>query len=317
MAGPKPPLAVGGQAVIEGVMMRAKNSLAIAVKKPDGTLVIKEDKVGSLVERHPWLRWPFFRGPVVLIEALVHGIKALSFSAQAALEDEEEQLSSWQMVLTMAFAFGMAIVFFGLLPHYLSGWVGLLWGQQLTVDSLAFHLIDGFLKVAFFLLYVWAISFMADIRRVFEYHGAEHKSIFTFEAGEELTLENARKHLICHPRCGTSFILVVLLTSIVVFTLLFPLLPNFKSHGRLVAGLIQVGIKILLMFPIAAVSYEIIRLGGRFPHHPLTKVCLWPGLLTQKLTAREPSDEQLEVGLAALKAVLAAEKLQEPQASKP
>ncbi len=304
MAGQQPPYPVGGQAVIEGVMMRAKHTYAIAVKRPDGSITIKEDRLHTLAERYPFLQWPFIRGPVVLLEALIYGIKALSFSAQASVDKEEEQLSPWSMTLTILFACAMAIFFFGLLPHYLSGWAGRLWGADLTVNNFTFHVVDGLLKILFFLLYVWSISFVDDIRRVFEYHGAEHKSIFTFEAGEALTVENARKHQIWHPRCGTSFILVVLLTSILVFTVLFPLLPVLQVGGRLITNLVQVGIKILLMFPIAAVSYEIIRLGGRHTDHPLCKVVLWPGLLTQRLTAREPSDEQLEVALEALRAVI-------------
>lgn len=308
MAGYEPPFPVGGQAVIEGVMMRAKHSLAIAVKRPDGSIVLKQDRLHTLAERFPCLRWPFLRGPVVLLEALVYGIKALTFSAQASLNEEEEQLSPWHMFVTILFAFTLAVLFFGLLPHYLSGWAGRLWGADLTVDNFTFHVVDGILKIGFFLLYVWFISFMEDIRRVFEYHGAEHKSIFTFEAGEALTLENARKHQIWHPRCGTSFILVVLLISILVFTLLFPLLPGLKVGGRFTTNLLQVGVKILLMFPIAALSYEIIRLGGRYADNPLCKIVLWPGLMTQRLTAREPSDEQLEVALEALRSVVSQEE---------
>lgn len=304
MSGYQPPYPVGGQAVIEGVMMRAKHTYAIAVKRPDGSITIKEDRLNTLAERFPFLQWPFVRGPVVLLEALIYGIKALSFSAQASLDEEEEQLSPLSMAMTILFACTMAIVFFGLLPHYLSGWIGLLWGASLTVNNFAFHVVDGVLKIIFFLIYVWSISFVDDIRRVFEYHGAEHKSIFTFEAGEALTVENARKHQIWHPRCGTSFILVVLLTSILVFTILFPILPVLQVGGRLTTNLVQVGIKILLMFPIASVSYEIIRLGGRHTNHPLCKLVLWPGLLTQRLTAREPTDEQLEVALEALRAVI-------------
>jgi uncharacterized protein YqhQ len=304
MPGSQPPYPVGGQAVIEGVMMRAKHTYAIAVKRPDGSITVKEERLHTLAERFPWLRWPFIRGPVVLLEALIYGLKALSFSAQASLDEEEAQLSPWSMALTIVFASTVAIIFFGLLPHYLSGLVGWLWGASLTVHNFTFHLVDGVLKILIFLLYVWSISFVDEIRRVFEYHGAEHKSIFTFEAGEPLTVENARKHQIWHPRCGTSFILVVLLTSILVFTVLFPLMPVRQVGGRLTTNLVQVGIKILLMFPIAAVSYEIIRFGGRHTNHPLCKLVLWPGLLTQRLTAREPSDEQLEVALEALRAVI-------------
>lgn len=297
-------LPVGGQAVIEGVMLRAGNFWAVAVKRPDGSIIIREEKLHSLTERLPFLKWPFFRGPVILWEAVLYGLKALSFSAHASLAEEEEQLSSLSLAISMLAAAVVAILVFGFLPHILSGLLGRLWGQELTVRSFLFHLVDGLLKIIFFLLYVWLISFLDDIRRVFEYHGAEHKSIFTYEAGEELTVANARKHQIWHPRCGTSFILVVLLVSILVFTLLFPLLPPFDLGGPIRNNLAQVGIKLLLMFPIASLSYEIIRLGSRYARHPLWRLVLWPGLLTQRLTAREPSDDQLEVALEALRAVL-------------
>lgn len=304
MAESKAPPPVGGQAVIEGVMMRAGNVWAIAVKRPDGSIILKEERLRPLAERFPILKWPFLRGPVILLEALVYGIKALTFSAHASLDEEEEQLSPVAMAITILSATLMAILVFGILPHILSGLLGRLWGQELTVKNFAFHLLDGLIKIGFFLLYVWLISFMDEIRRVFEYHGAEHKSIFTYEAGEELTVANARKHKIWHPRCGTSFILVVLLSSILVFTVLFPLLPPLPVTGFLWTNLAQVGIKILLMFPIASLSYEIIRLGGRYAQHPFWRLVLWPGLLTQRLTAREPSDDQLEVALQALRAVI-------------
>lgn len=302
------PFPVGGQAVIEGVMMRAPRTLAVAVRKPDGSIILKEDRIHSLAERRPWLRWPFFRGPVVLLEALVYGLKALTFSAQAAVAEEEQPLSTRDLVLTLVFAFALALLFFGFLPHYLSALAGKLWGTELTTEAFAFHAIDGLIKIGFFLFYIWAISFLEDIRRVFEYHGAEHKSIFTYEAGEALTVENARKYRIMHPRCGTSFILVVLLVSIFIFAAVFPLLPGLSGWGRLLELLLQVGLKVVLLIPIAAFSYEVIRFGGRHAEHPLVKLILWPGLLTQYLTAREPSDDQLEVALQALTAVIRREQ---------
>lgn len=307
MAPEQPRFPVGGQAVIEGVMMRGKHGWAIAVKKPDGSIMLKEERLHTLAERFPFLKWPFCRGPVVLLEALIYGIKALSFSAQAAVDEEEQQLSPLSMAITILAALAMAILFFGLLPHILSGLVGRWWGTDLTVKNFGFHLIDGFLKIIFFLVYVWLISFMDEIRRVFEYHGAEHKSIFAYENGDELTVANARKYQIWHPRCGTSFILVVLLLSILIFSLVFPLLPSPVPGNYLLNNLAQVGIKIILMLPIAALSYEVIRLGGKYARHPFWRLVLWPGLLTQRLTAREPSDDQLEVALEALRAVIALE----------
>jgi uncharacterized protein YqhQ len=303
----EPSLAVGGQAVLEGVMMRSPQALAIAVRLPNGTVLLKDEPYTSLTARHPLLKRPFFRGPVILIEALVTGIKALSFSAQAALEEEETSLGWGSIALTMGGAFLLAFLLFGFLPHYLSGLAGYLIGRPLTPANFLFHLIDGIIKTIFILGYIWGISRFKEIHRVFEYHGAEHKSICAYEAGEPLTVENARRHCTCHPRCGTSFILVVLLVSLLIFTMFFPLVPAL-THRGLFNNFIQVLVKVGLMFPIAAISYEIIRWGGRDPDHPLARILLWPGLATQRLTTQEPDDSQLEVALEALKAVLAREE---------
>lgn len=302
------PLPVGGQAVLEGVMMRSPRALAIAVRRPDGSVLLKDEPYSSLGERYPALKRPLLRGPIILIESLVTGVKALTFSAQAALEEEgEEQPLGWgSILLTLGGAFLLAFLVFGFLPHWLSGLIGYLAGHPLTPADFTFHLLDGIIKAAFILLYIWGISLFRDIRRVFEYHGAEHKSICAYEAGEALTIAQARRHSTCHPRCGTSFILVVLLTSILIFSIFFPLVPPLTRTG-LVNNFIQVVIKVALMFPIAALSYEIIRWGGRQPQHPLARLLLWPGLVTQHLTALEPDDSQLEVALEALKAVLARE----------
>jgi uncharacterized protein YqhQ len=308
-------LAVGGQAVLEGVMMRSPHAIAVAVRRPDGSVTLMDEPYRSLTERYPLLKRPFFRGPLILIEAMVTGVKALTFSAQAALQEDDkddEPLGWGSITLTLGGAFLMAFLFFGFLPHYLSGMAGYLVGHPLTPADFSFHAIDGLIKAAFILLYIWGISFFPDIRRVFEYHGAEHKSICTFEAGEELTVEKARRHPTAHARCGTSFILVVLLVSILVFTVFFPLFPALTRRG-LGNSLLQVVIKVGLMFPIAALSYEIIRWGGKHTHHPLAQILLWPGLATQRLTAKEPDDSQLEVALEALKAVLAREKYQLPE----
>jgi uncharacterized protein YqhQ len=304
----EPSLHVGGQAVLEGVMMRSPHAMAIAVRRPDGEVVLKDEPYVSLIERYPLLKRPFLRGPVILLEALVTGVKALTFSAQAALEEEgqEAPLGWGSLVLTLGGAFLLAFLFFGFLPHWLSGLAGHLFGRPLTPADFSFHVIDGTIKLAFILLYIWGISFIRDIRRVFEYHGAEHKSICAYEAGEPLEVANARRHTTCHPRCGTSFILVVLLVSLLVFTIFFPLFPPLTKTG-LLNNFIQVVIKVGLMFPIASISYEIIRWGGRHVHSPLARVLLWPGLATQRLTALEPDDSQLEVALTALKAVLARE----------
>jgi uncharacterized protein YqhQ len=289
-------------------MMRSPQALAIAVRRPDGTVLLKDEPYTSLAARYPLLKRPLLRGPVVLLESLVTGIRALSFSAQVAVEEEEEgQTLGWgSIALTMGGAFVLAFLLFGFLPHYLSGLAGYLLGRPLTPADFLFHVIDGIIKLIFILGYIWGISRFKEIHRVFEYHGAEHKSICAYEAGEPLTVENARRHGTCHPRCGTSFLLVVLLVSLTIFTIFFPLFPPLTKTGIL-NNLVQVFIKVGLMFPIAAISYEIIRWGGRHAHHPLARFLLWPGLATQRLTTQEPDDSQLEVALEALKAVLARE----------
>jgi uncharacterized protein YqhQ len=302
---------VGGQAVLEGVMMRSPHALAVAVRRPDGSVLLKDELYSSLTERYPILKRPFLRGPVILLEALVTGVKALTFSAQAALQEDddraEEPLGWGSITLTLGAAFLMAFLFFGFLPHWLSANAGFLVGYSLTPADFSFHVIDGLIKATFLMLYIWGISFFPDIRRVFEYHGAEHKSICTFEAGEELTVDKARRHPTAHARCGTSFILVVLLVSILIFAVFFPLFPALDQRG-LANNFLQVCIKVGLMFPIAALSYEIIRWGGKHSGHFLARLLLWPGLATQRLTALEPDDSQLEVALEALKAVLAREE---------
>ena len=204
-------ISVGGQAVIEGVMMRAPNALAIAVRKPNGEVAVKEDVWRSLSNRLKFLKWPLIRGSIVFLEALINGFQALSFSANQALEEEkgegkeEKKLSSWGLGLIMSAAFAIGILFFVVLPHYLTGFLGQFFGRDLGVENLLFHLIDGLIKVSFFIGYIYAISLMKNIQRIFQYHGAEHKCIFAYEAGEELTVTNAQKYSTLHPRCGTAF----------------------------------------------------------------------------------------------------------------
>jgi uncharacterized protein YqhQ len=307
---------VGGQAVIEGVMMRAPNALAIAVRKPNGEMAVKEDVWRSLSQRFQFLKWPLLRGSVVLIETLINGFQALTFSANQALEEgekkKEEKLNSWALTLVMGAALGVGILFFVVLPHYLTGFLGRLWGQDLGVESVLFHLIDGLIKVVFFVAYVYLISLMKDIRRIFEYHGAEHQCIFAYEAGDDLTVANARRYSTLHPRCGTAFLLVVFMVSILLFSAIFPFLPKFPSLGKGLSNLVYIGIKLPLLFPIAGLSYEVIKLSGKKPNHPLLRVCIAPGLWLQRLTTRPPSDDQIEIALRALQGALRLETGEKP-----
>jgi len=309
-------ISVGGQAVIEGVMMRAPNALAIAVRKPNGEVAVKEDVWRSLSRRFKFLKWPLIRGSVVLVETLMNGLQALSFSATLALEEEksegkrEEKINSWTLSMIMAAAFGIGILFFVLLPHYLTIFLGHLFGRDLGVESFFFHLVDGLIKVFFFVGYIYLISLVKDIRRIFQYHGAEHKCIYAYEAGEDLTVSNAQKYSTLHPRCGTAFLLVVFIISIGLFSVTFPFLPKFPSLGKGLTNLIYVGIKLPLLCPIAGLAYEIIKFSGKKPNHPVLRIVIAPGLWLQHMTTRPPLDDQVEVALRALKGALRLESNQ-------
>jgi uncharacterized protein YqhQ len=298
---------VGGQAVIEGIMMRAPRTFTVVVRRPDGDLAVREDRWYSPMERWPLLKKPFLRGCIVLYEALVNGIQALTFSAREALGEEEEQLGPWAIAGTIAVAIAGAIMLFVVIPHVATLWIGHLLDTDLGVRSIWFHVIDGVIKVILFVGYILLISLLKEIRRVFEYHGAEHKSIHAYEKGEELTVENARKYPTLHARCGTAFILLVLMLSIFLFTAVFPFLPREFLGNRIVTNIFYVLVKIILLLPIAGCSYEIIRLGERV-ENPLLTLVLMPGLWLQKLTTREPSDDQIEVALVALKRTLQREE---------
>ncbi len=302
------PMNVGGQAVIEGVMMKAPRRLCVAVRRSSGDIVVKNEPFRPLSARWSFLGLPFLRGPVVLGETLVQGMKALSFSAQQALEEEGEEMGSWAMGLTMLVAIAAGMGLFVAVPHLLSLWLGSFRGFD--EQSLSFHLVDGAIKIAIFVAYLWIISLMGEVRRVFEYHGAEHKSIYCFEAGEDLTVANARRYSRLHPRCGTAFLLVVLLISIFVFAVAFPLLPRLAEAAWLNQAS-QIGIKILFMIPIAGVSYEIIKLAGKRGGKGFWGVMLWPGLQMQRLTTKEPTDEQIEIALTALKAAVDTDECEE------
>ncbi|MCH4166983.1 MAG: DUF1385 domain-containing protein [Megasphaera sp.] len=278
----KPTTYVGGQAVIEGVMMRGPEYIATAVRTPSGDITVKKDPVHSINERYPILKKPFLRGTVALCESLVYGMKSLSYSAQAAGE-EDEQLSSKEMALTMAVSVGLAIVFFLIIPTYGAKFI-----PGVADDAFRLNVVEGFLRLAIFLLYIWGISLTSDIRRVFEYHGAEHKTIWTYESGEELTVENVKKHSRLHPRCGTNFLLIVMFVSIFVFAFL-----GWPNLG------VRIVSRILLMPVVAGISYELIRLAGRTTN-PVLQSLFKPGLWLQYLTTKEPHADQIEVAIRAL-----------------
>lgn len=279
---------IGGQAVIEGVMMRAPRSMAIAVRRPDGEIVVRRDLVVPLSERFPLLKLPLVRGAVALFSSLVIGIKALSFSANAAMAEGEkhEDPSSLVMGGTMAAALLFGVLLFFVLPLYLTKLLVPVIGDS----NIIFNLVDGVIRVGVFLLYVYSISRMNDIQRVFQYHGAEHKSIYAFEAGESLTVENVRRHSRLHPRCGTSFLLIVMLVSILVFSLIPKVWPFYLKAGS----------RIVLLPLIAGLSYEILKWSAKHEKAALVRYLVAPGLALQRLTTREPDDEQLEVAIRSM-----------------
>ena len=286
---------IGGQAVIEGVMMRAPRSVAIAVRRPSGEIVVRKEEAIPLSERFPVVKLPIVRGAVALFQSLIVGIKALNFSANEAMVEEEggekEELSSWAMGGTMAVAFGFGILLFFILPLYLTKLLIPIIGSS----NIVFNLVDGVIRVAVFLLYIWSISRMKDIQRVFQYHGAEHKSIFAFEAGEELTVENVRKYSCLHPRCGTSFLLIVMLVSILIFSLIPKLWPFYMKAGA----------RVVLLPLIAGVSYELLKWSAKNDRSRMVRMLIAPGLALQRLTTREPDDSQLEVAIRSMEEALA------------
>ncbi len=289
-------------------MMRSPKAMAIAVRRPSGEVVVREEPWRSISQRIKFLRWPFFRGAVVFVEAMVNGITALTFSANQALEEEEGgPLSPWAMAGTILLAVALAMLLFVAAPHVISLGLGRYFSDDFGVKSLWFHVIDGVFKMAFFLGYILAISSLKDVRRLFMYHGAEHMSIHAYEADEELTVENARRHRTLHPRCGTAFLLLVLLISIVFFGLVFPLVPKPDWPGPLTQSAF-IGLKILLMLPIAGAAYEVTRLAGKKADRPWMKPIIWPGLALQRLTTRQPTDDMIEIALTALKSALKMEE---------
>ncbi len=300
----KESLAVGGQAVMEGIMMRNGDRLALAVRRPDGSIAVQERPWFSLT-RNAFLKRPYLRGFPVLLETMVNGIKALNISAELAMEAEGEELRPWQLALTLAGAIGFAILLFVLLPHLLT--IGL---QYLNISSgvegLSFHLWDGLIKFGVFLLYILAISRLPDIKRVFQYHGAEHKAIWAYESGADpVDSLRAAVQSRLHPRCGTTFLLFVLSISIVLHAVLLPgILLFWSPSGPVVKHLSLVGIKLLLMIPISSLAYELIRYAARLGDGIWAKALRAPGMLLQMLTTREPDAAQLDVALAALHAAL-------------
>ena len=299
--------------------MRSPHFIAVAVRRPNQRIVIRSLPYKSVAERFTILKKPVLRGVVMLLESMVQGIDALSYSATVAAQAPEgadgaaaprhEELSSWAIVGSIGMAFVLGMGLFVALPHFLTAVITSNSALGIDAQSPLFHLLDGALKMAILLSYVYLIALMKDVHRVFQYHGAEHKSIYAFEAGEELTVANARRHTTLHPRCGTSFLLFLVLISIGVFSIVFPLLNlTHLSESVFLSHAIMVLIKIALMLPVSGLAYEFIKMCACRMDNPIFRAMIWPGMILQKLTTREPEDDQLEIALASLRQVLLLEK---------
>lgn len=299
------PLTIGGQAIIEGVLMRSAHYMVIAVRDPKHKKVhLKTEKINSLTNKVSFFGLPFIRGTISLIETIVLGIKALNYSANKAIEKEEEKLSDTTLLFMVIFSLIMGILIFAFLPYVITNALGL----REQTHPVLFNLMDGFIKVIILLVYVILIARMQDVHRLFQYHGAEHKAVHCFEAKKKLTVKNAQQFSTIHPRCGTAFLLIVVSVGIIIFSFI-PLLvkwgfPQVNTWPWLLRYLFLFSLRILFLPIIAGVSYEILRLGGRYPKNVGVKIILFPGLLFQNLTTREPTDKQVEVALMSLQAVV-------------
>ena len=282
----------GGQAVIEGVMMRGQKTMVTAVRRPNGELAIDVQPLATIYIGR-MRKAPLIRGIIILIESLVLGIKSLLYSSNVSLEEEEEEISGWLVWAMVTVALVFAVALFFMAPLFLT--------RLLNINSpLVFNLIDGFIRLAIFIAYLKLMTLVPDIKRVFAYHGAEHKTVNAYEDGVPLEVEAARKYSTAHMRCGTSFLFVVLIIAILVFAL-----TGLPSLWLMVLS------RIILIPVIAALSYEVIYFGANHTKNGLVRAILAPGLWLQAMTTREPDDSQLEVALAALKKVIEVDQLEE------
>jgi uncharacterized protein YqhQ len=283
-------LNVGGQAVLEGVMMRSRRFWSVAVRRPDNTIACDTFKEISITNKKKILGWPFIRGSVMLVENFSLGFKALSYSVNEST-GEEVQMSKKQMSISVIIALLFTVGVFFILPTVIGRSF-----SQVVKNSILYNLLEGLIRISFLLIYITLVSFLKDIKRLFQYHGAEHKTIQTYEHGEELIPENIRKYSRLHLRCGTSFLLIVMVVSLIVFALL----GKPPLYLRLIS-------RVLLIPVIAGISYELIRIAGKFSRFRIVNILFYPGLLLQRITTREPDESQIEVAVTSLKNVLEAE----------
>ena len=305
----KKKIAVGGQAVIEGVMMRGPKYIATAIRRKDDTIEVIRDKFISLTKKKKSLNIPILRGFISLIEMLSIGFKTLSFSAkrfeldyEAEMKEKGEKIKEKsnfrqkaEEIFSYIFAFGLAFLFFAFLPYQLADLADL-------KQNLYFNLFAGVIRILFFVLYVFLISKLKDVHRVFEYHGAEHKSVHAYEKGFDLGVENVKEFTTLHPRCGTSFIFFVLLVSILIFSIVDTIVAIKIGHNP--HFLIRLGYHILLIPFVSGISYEVLKLSGKNINHPIVKIFTFPGLSLQRITTQPPDEKQLEVAIISMKYAL-------------
>lgn len=281
---------IGGQAVIEGVMMKASGGWTVAVRDQRGGIHLK---IKATRQLPAFLKLPLLRGVVALFQALSIGVKALEFSASKAYNEEEKPLSPITMLSTLGFAIVLGVGLFILLPLYVTKLAGL-FIHAVAASSFAFNIVDGILRVFVFLFYVSVIGLWKDMRRIFEYHGAEHKVIHAYETGKELIVENVRPFSTLHPRCGTSFLLIVMALSILIFSFI-PQVWSFSA--KFIA-------RVILIPMVSGISYELLKLSAIMKDNPVVKFLIMPGLMLQRLTTKEPDDAQIEVAIVAVKEAL-------------
>lgn len=279
------PQFVGGQAVLEGVMMRHLNSMAIAYRRADNTIGLHRETVVPLAKRFPPFGWPVIRGAVSFFESLVIGVRALNISAAEAMAAEGEELKGWHTFLSVFLGLGLGIALFFILPTFLASFLP-------EMRGVLYNLFEGLIRLSIFVGYIYLIARWSDVQRFFEYHGAEHKAIYCYEDNKPLNPESIKTYSRRHPRCGTSFILIVMVVSILLFSLFG--WPNVWQ---------RIAIRLLMLPLIAGLSYEAIRFTAR-SSSPLVKLIAAPGLWLQRMTTREPDDSQIEVAVCALRAVV-------------
>ncbi len=305
-------ISVGGQAVIEGVMMRAPEAIATAVRRSNGEIAVRIEPFRSLLEKRRFLNIPIVRGTVALVEMLMIGTRSLQYSADVISDDlpgnnrdaaKEKKKSNTGLLATTVLALGFGILIFFVGPLFIATK-----GLQIESEAWPFNLAAGAIRLALFLSYLLLISLMKDVYRIFQYHGAEHLAVYAFENREPLTPQHAMKYDTPHPRCGTSFLMFVMLASIISFAVL-------DSLYILYVGTIDLTARILLHLPfipvVAGISYELIRISGKYYKNPLAKMFMLPGLWLQRITTKPPDEKQVEVAIAALKAALGTDAVQE------